>query len=677
MIKNIFISLLLLLTDIFASAQSFTDSNLPIIIINTDNNVPIPDNPRVLANMKIIYRGEGQRNYVSDQNTPSYLNYSGRIDIEIRGSSSQYSQKKQYGFSTKLADGVTNNNVSLLGMPAENDWILNSMIFDSALVRDYICYNLSRRIGEYASRTAYCELVLNGSYRGLYLLEEKIKADNYRVDVYKITFNDNYLPQVSGGYIVKADKATGGDPVAWKMIAWNGSYVDFIHHFPDPEEVTELQTSYIRHQFNLMATAAQEGNTSLTEGYPALMDLPSFIDYMIISELSSNCDSYQFSTYFHKDRNGKLRAGPVWDSDLTFGNDLFFWGFNRSFYNVWQLANGDNEGPRFWRDLFNENTFKCYLSKRWNELIQPGQPLNLNSLNNFIDSTVTLISEAVVRENTKWNNVRDHQRRITQIKTWLEKRIQWMTSNLPSPGGCSNASIPPLAITKIMYHPDSTIAYPDNDDREFIEITNNGSQSVDMTGVYFSSPGLTYQFPAGSTISAGSSIFIAGSYSGFFTTYKTPPFGEYTRNLSNKSEKLVLSDAFGNVIDNVTYHDSQPWPDADGNGYYLKLIDPLSDNSIAQNWTTSNELLISGVEISFENNIQVYPNPVADFLRIDTYNDIISVTLFDMEGKVIISESQIDSHEYQIDLRGLGSGIYLTKIKTAGGSVTYKVVKCN
>ena len=48
-------------------AQSFTDSNLPIVIINTDHGWEIVDEPRILAAMKIIYRGPGERNYLSDQ----------------------------------------------------------------------------------------------------------------------------------------------------------------------------------------------------------------------------------------------------------------------------------------------------------------------------------------------------------------------------------------------------------------------------------------------------------------------------------------------------------------------------------------------------------------------------------------------------------------------------------
>jgi hypothetical protein len=85
--------------------------------------------------------------------------------------------------------------------------------------------------------------------------------------------------------------------------------------------------------------------------------------------------------------------------DLTYGNDLFIWGYDRSKTYTWQFSNGDNEGPKFWRDLFNNPKFRCYLSKRWNQLIQPVQPLNFSSIEPFIDQTVATISEAAVREN--------------------------------------------------------------------------------------------------------------------------------------------------------------------------------------------------------------------------------------------------------------------------------------
>ncbi|MCX6329787.1 MAG: CotH kinase family protein [Bacteroidia bacterium] len=656
------------------SAQSLTSSNLPIVIINTDGGAAIVDNPRVLATMKIIYRGPGERNYVTDQNNTSYLNYNGRIDIEIRGSSSQVTLKKQYGFTTRMADNITNNNVSLLGMPAENDWILNGMVFDPALIRDYLSFNLSRQIGEYASMTVYCELIINGNYMGLYLLEEKIKADDNRVDIIKITSTDNILPELSGGYITKADKTTGGDPVAWTLNNYYGWGVDYIHVLPKPEDVTSSQNNYIHNQFNILATTAQAGNYSVSSGFPAVIDIPSFIDFTIISELGSNADAYQFSTYFHKDRNGKLRAGPIWDNDLTYGNDLFFWGFDRSHTDIWQFSNGDNEGSRFWRDLFNNSQFRCYLSKRWNELIQPGQPLNLSSLETFIDQTVATISEAVVRENALWGNVGDHAQRIAEIKTWLSARISWITTNLGSYSACSNVSVPPLVISKIMYNPEKNSLLHNDNDFEFLEITNNSDQTIDLTGIYFSGTGLVYQFPVNSTLAPDSSIYLAADTSAFKAKYWAVPFDQFTRHLSNNNQNLVLSDAFGNVIDNVHYYDTLPWPDADNNGYYLKLTDPDLDNSLAENWTASNDLILSDDQIPVDLSLQFYPNPVHDVLKIKSVSEINTLSLYDIYGRLLLIKD-VNCDTYELDMRQLTAGIYFIKVITYRRILIGKIVK--
>jgi hypothetical protein len=657
-----------------AGAQNLTDSNLPIVIINTDGGVNIPDNPRVRATMKIICRGSGQRNYVTDQSIPEYLNYNGRIDIEVRGSSSQYSQKKQYGFSTRKADNITNNNVSLLGMPAENDWILNAMVYDSALIRDYLSYNLSRQIGEYASRTAYCEVIINNSYRGLYILQEKIKPDDERIDILQITPADISLPGVSGGYITKADKTTGGDPVAWTMVSWYGGTVDYIHEFPDPSDVTYQQTNYIHGQFNKLEIAAKNNDISISTGFPSLIDIPSFIDFIIISELGSNADSYQLSTFFHKDRNGKLRAGPIWDNDLTYGNDLFFWGFDRSHTNIWQLSEGGNDGSRFWKDLFNNSQFRCYTAKRWNELIQPGHPLNQSSLETFIDQTVALISEALVRENALWHNVGDHQKRIAKLKSFIGARITWMTTNLGSWSACSNVSVPPLVITKIMYHPESTIYFPDSDGQEFIEIFNNGDQTANLTGIYFGGTGFVYQFPVNSTLNPNSSLFLASNSTIFRSRYGFEPFGQFTRHLSNKSQNLLLSDGFGNVIDNVQYSDTIPWPEADGNGYYLVLNNPNLDNNTPSNWTASKELVLSVDDISNDISLEISPNPVTDVLRIKAGCEIRSLKLFDIQGRMLESVD-VGSETFDLEMGHLIKGTYILQVIISGRTYSVKVIR--
>ena len=184
--KTIFLPFFLVLfyQVVFAQQTILTDSNLPIMVITTDidpnTNVPIeiPDEPKILATMQLIYRPDGTRNYLTDITNDSFLNYNGRIGIELRGSSSQELDKKPYGFSTLLEDDDSNNNVSLLEMPSENDWVLNSLAYDPSMIRDYLSYTLSANMGNYAPRVKYIEVIVNDDYKGVYILTEKIKRDS-------------------------------------------------------------------------------------------------------------------------------------------------------------------------------------------------------------------------------------------------------------------------------------------------------------------------------------------------------------------------------------------------------------------------------------------------------------------------------------------------------------------
>ncbi|AWI24738.1 CotH kinase family protein [Flavobacterium pallidum] len=661
-----------LLWQFTAFAQPFTDSNLPIVIINTDGGQEIPDDPRILGDMKIIYRGEGVQNYMTDQNTPAYLNYNGRIDIEIRGSSSQSLPKKPYGFSTKMADNVTNNNVSLLGMPAENDWILNALAFDPSLIRDYLSYNLSRSMGNYASRTAYCEVVINGDYKGLYILQEKVKADGNRVDVTKITTSQNTLPNLSGGYITKCDKTTGGDPVAWTMPNYNGWEVEFIHELPKPQDVTNQQDNYIHTYFTDFQSSVNSSN--ITTGYPSMIDIPSFVDFMLSNELASNADGYSLSTYFHKDRNAKLRAGPIWDFNLTYGNDLFIWGFDRSHYDVWQFSDGGNDGAKFWTDLFNNTLFKCYLSRRFNELTQPGQPMNLDTLNTFIDNTVAYISAAAVRENNLWGTVPDIDTEIFTLKYWLNQRINWMTNHLGSFTGCSNIVVPNLVINKINYNPNTSGSFTNSNDQEFIEIKNAGNTTINLNGIYFRGTGFVYQFPANQFLVAGGSVFIASKAAIFTNRYGFAPNGEFTRNMSNSNQDLVLADAFGNVIDHVHYYDSAPWPDADGNGNYLQLTSTALDNNLPSSWIAVSMSTLSADGLQAEMSLQLYPNPAKAMLHVDSGETISAIEVFDMGGRLVVSLLP-DSDAVTIDTGMLSNGLYLIKVHSGNKTKTQKFAK--
>ena len=645
------------------------------MIINTDNAQEIPDDPRILADMKIIYKGEGVQNFLTDQNTPAFLNYNGRIDIEVRGSSSQALPKKQYGLTTKMADNVTNNNVSLLGMPSENDWILNGLAFDPSLIRDYLSYDLSRQLGNYAPRTVFCEVVINGDYKGLYLLQEKIKADSERVNVAKITASQNTLPNLSGGYITKADKTTGGDPVAWTMDSYNGETVDFIHELPKPADVTPQQNTYIYNQFQSLQSTSSTNNVSLVNGYPSVIDVPSFVDFMLSNELSSNADGYKLSTYFHKDRNGKLRAGPIWDFNLTYGNDLFIYGFDRSHTDVWQFSNGDNEGAKFWRDLFNNTQYKCYLSKRWHELTQTGQPMNAASLNATLDNTIAYISQAAVRENQKWGTVPNLSGEILLLKNWISARISWMTSHIGPYANCSNVATPPLVITKINYNPGTNATFTNSNDQEFIEIKNTANQAVNLTGFYFRGTGFVYQFPANQMLAGNASVFLASKASVFLSRYGFAAYGEFTRNLSNSNQDLVLADGFGNIIDQVHYYDASPWPNADGNGNFLQLTDTALDNNIASSWTAANMDLLSKSYFDFTTDfVQIAPNPVTSLLQVKTHEAIGEILISNVEGKTLQILNP-NANNADLNLDGLPAGLYFIKVTSGHHSQTRKIIK--
>ncbi len=677
MYKKILLFILVLFS-LSVSAQTFTDSNLPIVVIETDGGANIPDEPKVPGSMKIIWHQDGSRNYMSDIDNPEYLNYDGRIGIERRGSSSQNFNKKPYAFETREDDNVTNNNVSLLGMPEENDWILNSLAYDQTGMRDVLAYELSNRLGQYASRSVYCEVVINGDYKGLYAMMEKIKPDKERVNIEKMDETCNNYPEVTGGYITKADKTTGGDPVAWTMQGYGGGgwggwgiSTDFIHHYPKPSDITNAQNNYIHGVFTNLASVANQHNTSTASGIPSVIDIPSFVDFMMIAEFSSNVDVYSLSTFFHKDRMGKLRAGPVWDYNLAFGYDAFG---NRSKYDVWQFNNTDNNGPKFWKDLFDTDLFRCYLAKRWFELTEPGQPLNYDFVCSRIDEIDAWIAEAVARDNQRWHQMNQHAQYVNNMKTWIQQRVNWLNNNIGSDSGCTDVDLPPLVISKIHYHPMDWWGI-DGDKFEFIEITNNGDEDVDLTGVYFRELGITYCFPDNSHIAGHEAIVLCSDSLMFNEFYNMTPFGQYTRKLSNKSENLVLADAWGNVIDEVRYCDSEPWPtEADGNGPYLELKDLNFDNSLAESWTTGNDL--TGVmERPGASQARLFPNPTSGLVRVEMTVPAIACQMVNMMGCVVM-ETSVTGTQFDLDLGRLASGVYLMKITMADGKPAYeKVVK--
>ena len=655
----------------------FESSNLPIVIIDTFEGQEIPNDPKIDAVMKVIYRDNGQRNFLMDVSDPTALSYDGPIKIEYRGSSSSLLDKKQYAFTPydDLGDKI---NIPFLDMPTENDWILSGLAYDPSFMRDFLSYKLANLTGNYASRGRYCELVLNGDFRGIYVLQEKLKADDSRIDIKKIKDDDLTLPKLTGGYITKTDKIEGSDTVAWSMDNYGGWQSNFVHEHPKPSTVMPEQHSYIKNEFETLAAhVTLPSNSSISEGYPSVIDIPSFVDLMILNELSSNADGYEFSTFFHKDRNGKLRAGPIWDFNLTFGNDLFAWGYDRSHFDIWQFYDQGNMGPKFWKDLFDEPIFNCYLTKRWQELTAPGMPLNSDEIFELIDSTQILISEAAERQETVSGTTGQFDQNIIEMKAFISERIEWISNQLTDTSLCDNITTPALVISKINYNPLVEVDL-DSSDFEFIELTNNSSSTIDLTGIYFGGLGLTYQFPQGASLSAQSVFYIANNSESFNQRYGFEPFDEFSRSLSNDGEELVLRDAYGNIIDEVNYNDALPWPEeADGEGSFLKLIGLDLDNSLASSWIAradTSENLSTGSN-PYDSFVSIYPNPVSDILKIKTSSGNISIIkLYSVNGK-LFRTYYFENRQVELDLSAFENGLYLLQIQTDSEFFFKKIIK--
>ena len=414
--------------------EDFTSSNLPIIFINT-NGQTIEEEPKIMATMGIIYNGEGNRNSISDQ----FNEYDGWIGIEYRGNASyRISDKKPYTIETRNEDG-SNNNVKLLGLPKDNDFILRAGYIDKTLMRDALAYYMYRSMGRWAPRTRHVELFLNGSYQGVYILEEKIKPDNNRLDITKMDTTDNTGEAVTGGYIWCTNRRWGTEE--HNDLIFDTTEADGNQRFlryPKPEDVTPEQFDYIRQYEQEFCDVMNGYNYNVPYiGYDKYIDVPSFIDEIIIQELTSNSDAYGYSGYFHKDRGGKICAGPEWDFDQALCNSSYNDGART---DEWIISKPSGSVPTFWFRLFPIPAIQTELKTRWSEFRKDA--LSNNRIFAYVDSVANYLSEAQEHNFQKWPILgvsiwrslpgaeeRDtYQKEVDYMKQWLIKHLEWMDS---------------------------------------------------------------------------------------------------------------------------------------------------------------------------------------------------------------------------------------------------------
>ena len=141
----------------------------------------------------------------------------------------------------------------------------------------------------------------------------------------------------------------------------------------------------------------------------------------------------------------------------------------------------------------------------------------------------------------------------------------------------------------------------------------------------------------------------------------------------------MLSDALGNTIDQVTYIDSDPWPEqADGEGPYLQLVDVSSDNSLASNWIASSQSLSVEDIATPQRQIIVYPNPTKGIVTIEydfSNTDALEFSIYNSMGQSV-GNFLVHSSNLEINLSHLPSGFYYYNIKNKGVVISRdKIIK--
>lgn len=631
-------------------------SDLPIFVVSTfgetiDEWVP--------AHFHVVDREQNGRALLS---SGAQVEFSGIGQIKSRGSSTGGRQKQSYSLELWEAedDAV---DVELLGLPAESDWVLYGPYnFDRANIRNPLVYALSNQIGLYAPRTRFVEVFVNRSntplseshYFGLYVLTEKIKQGEDRVDVERLDPEDGAEPEVSGGYIVKIDRADPGDE------GFFGGSQALKHVYPKEGEITPAQKTWLVDYLNQFNTALRGPNAAdPILGYEAFIDVDSFIDHHLLNEFTKNPDHVNLSTYFNKPRNGKFRAGPVWDFDRTLGSDD-------------DLRSADPEGwtgarrSSWWGGLFGDPGFERRYRARWKEL-REGVMSTANILG-VIDSMADEIREAQARNFEKWTNLVNGtpgwQREIQQLKTWITQRVRWMdtefleipeysipggivtppveielgnpngsgeivyTLNGPDPRLANGSLAPealvydgPIAITEnvrirarvqierdvwseineeffIVTIPSLAITEvmynpPGGSSAEFLEFLNHGDAPLSLTGLSITTA-VTFDF-GDEFLQPDEYLLVVKDMDGFAERYSTQGSriaGVYGGTLRNRGETIDLVGPLGETIVSLSYEDE--WhPETDGLGHSLVLLDPKSSPaswSEASSWRPSLEV---------------------------------------------------------------------------------------
>ncbi|MEN8958140.1 MAG: CotH kinase family protein [Flavobacteriales bacterium] len=368
---------------------SFT--NLPIVQIIVPSE--IQDMPKKAAKITLNFQEE---NKASDQ---FY------IGIEHRGGSSQFYDKKSFGFALKRNPNLSGGySASLFDLKPNNDWILDAMWIDEARLRNKTSFELWQQLS--ASQHSgingeFVELFINNEHQGLYCLNENMNSEFLNLE--------------------------GSDGVLYKAINWEDGATRFETYSSDvstdfywdgwEQKYPQINTNWS--SLSNLRNLVVNGNDSIfSSSITSLIDINNFADYYIFLNLVMGLDNTGKNTYLWKETSGSKFKVIPWDLDGTWG---IFWDGN-TIGPTSILSN--NLYDRLIR--LDTDNFKNKLKQRWTSL-RAGIFSTTNLKKAFDDNFALINKQNIVPiENKKWQSTINYQNEQQYLLNWLDNRVIYL-----------------------------------------------------------------------------------------------------------------------------------------------------------------------------------------------------------------------------------------------------------
>lgn len=359
-----------------------------------------------------------------------------RAKIHIRGNSSKWFDKKS--FLVKFMDDKgEKENVSVMGMPAYNEWVLYGPCLDRTLIRNYICYNVSGQILPDTPDVRFCDLYFNGEYKGVYLAIESIDVGEERLNLSKTGNNVG-----TTSWLIRLDREKKADVKLddFSYYTYQLGISAFDVLYPGSESLTQEKLNYVTSDLSKIEYVLHSLDaTDTLNGYQKYINRDAFVKYFIINEFFANVDAGRYSTYYYKDLRGKVTP-VVWDFNNSCDNQIF--------ELVGESGFTLTDAPWF-EELLKDKAFVKQIIYEYRML--RNSVLSNENLQTMIDDTVLWLGDNIehnyqvysylfdVSQINEYNylipaerNYSDYASSVAQLKNWIYERGEWLDHHIDS-----------------------------------------------------------------------------------------------------------------------------------------------------------------------------------------------------------------------------------------------------